>query len=395
MLAIHFAFSAGGIISPFVAQPFLAEKVYTTSTNMTVPASHANISNNGSINIFSGNKSDHNFQHHDDSAIFNETSYNLTNTSQMQLYSLRETSTVGCLFLNIENERFPDQRMSFENDVMTYNTNYGKTNIQYSFLIAAVLSLSSAIPFLALYWTSGTKTTGDNSEKKDIAEADFVVCKRPSRLPFKLKLSCLSILSVIMFMYNAVEDNFTGLLMTFSLSHLSWSKSRGTVATSLDWASFAFGRFIGIFLVRCIQTSTILTGHLVILVLSFIAFLIASVTSQTFLIWVFIPLVGFSKSVILPSVFSWTEETILPVTGKISSLYLVAGAAGSMVTPLLFGYLMEEKGSIWYIYLLLGMSVISFVAFILIRIIERVWIKPLVKTQVQDITETVHLNGVV
>ena len=132
---------------------------------------------------------------------------------------------------------------------------------------------------------------------------------RDRRLPFKLKLPCLTILSVSMFIYNARENNFTGPLNTFSISHLGWSKSatsksHGTVATSLDWASFALGRFVGLFLVRCIQTSTILTGHLVILVLLFIAFLIASLTSQTFLISVFIPLVGFSKSVILPAIFS-------------------------------------------------------------------------------------------
>ena len=84
--------------------------------------------------------------------VFNDTSYSLTNTSYRQLYTctLKETSTLGCFFPNMENERFPDERMSFKNDVMTYNTNYGETNIQYLFLIAAILSLSLAIPFLAL-----------------------------------------------------------------------------------------------------------------------------------------------------------------------------------------------------------------------------------------------------
>ena len=393
MLAIHFAFSTGGIISPFVAQPFLARKVFV---NITSPVSSLETNNTDLIMNSLNNKSDHNFKHdnHENSVGLNNTSFSGTTTSDTQLYSVIDTSNLGRSLRNMDIQTSPTNIEGIDNDVMTHMTSYGDTTIQYSFLIAAVLSLTSAVPFLVLYWTSETKPKGDNSKKHDIKEADIVVRPRPSCLPFKLKLLCLSILCVIMFIYNAVEDNFTGLLMTFSISHLGWSKSHGTIATSLDWASFAVGRFIGIFLVRCIKTSTILTVHLVILVLSFTAFLLASLTSQSYLIWAFVPLVGFSKSVILPSVFSWTEERILPVTGKISSLYLVTGSAGSMVTPLLFGYLMEERGSIWYIFLLLGMSVISLIAFILIRIFEKLLIKPLVKIQVQDKTETVHLNGV-
>ena len=363
MLAIHFAFSAGGIISPFVAQPFLATKVFVNSTS---PVPLVNNSNIDSVVSYS-DKADHNFKHDGHGVSLDYISY------------------VSAL---------PNNTVASDSGGKAHVANYGDTTIQYSFLIAAVLSLTSAVPFLVLYLTSETKPKDDASKKQDITEVNLESCRRPSYLPFKFKFLCLVILCAIMFIYNAVEDNFTGLLMTFSISHLGWSKSHGTIATSLDWASFAIGRFIGIFLVRCIKTSTILTGHLVILVLSFTAFLITSLTSQAYLIWAFVPLVGFSKSVILPSVFSWTEERILPVTGKIASLYLVTGSAGSMVTPLLFGYLMEERGSIWYIFLLLGMSVISLIAFILIRIIEKLWIKPIVKTQVKDKTVTVQLNGV-
>ena len=49
MLAIHFAFTTGGIISYFVAQQFLPGKVYTIFTNMTAQASLMNKSDNDSV----------------------------------------------------------------------------------------------------------------------------------------------------------------------------------------------------------------------------------------------------------------------------------------------------------------------------------------------------------
>lgn len=389
MLAIHFAYSAGGIVSPFVTEPFLAEKKYITKPNTSEIQSRFNSS-----------------QLLDDPLANDSASYK-TATVRNQHHTGKllvglKTSTGSTLLQNTLPLNFTpailkeEANFTYEpmEDVLHRYEQYGKTNIQYSFLIAAALSLSASLPFLVLYLSSRRKKHRDDLVTQVSTDDDISVCKRPVCLPFKVKLFCLILLSCIMFLYNAIEDNFTGLLMTFSITHLGWSKSHGSKATSLDWASFAVGRFVGIFLVRCIQTSSILTVSLMLLVLSFTGALIASMTLQTTLIWAFVPLAGIAKSVVLPSVFSWTEEVILPVTGKISSLYLVTGSAGSMVTPLLFGYLMEEKGSIWYVYLLLGMSSGCLLAYVAVRISEKVLIRPLLSSHVLDKVERIHLNGV-
>ena len=387
MLAIYFAYSAGGITSPFVTQPFLAEKRERFTSTYT--------SDNASLQSIKDLK-DSKFSHQ--GGVKRNSDYLSAIRVPRSLFS--NLSTVVESYLSLTNSSntvrndLPMTETFLDNtENSTHQPSYGKTNIQYSFLIAATLSLSAAIPLFVLFLSSGQESKRNNSNIRKENESEGVIDRRPECLPFRLKILCLFLISSIMFLYSAIEDNFTGLLMTFCISHLGWSKSSGSIATSLNWASFAAGRFICIFLVRCIKTNVILPVHLLILVISFIGFLISSVTTQFNLIWGFVLLVGFSMSAIQPTLFTWTEERLLPVTGKISSLYLVTGSAGSVVTPLLFGYLMEDFDSVWFVYLLLGMSLCCVIIYIMARITERVWIRPLCKATAYEEKESAHLNG--
>ena len=389
MLAIHFAYSAGGIISPFVIEPFLARKEYT-NTLISTNNKYNNGTNTGSV--IEG-------IHHQDVEIRNSLF-----VSGKPLRSSYDAYSNSTLDSGDKMDKFNDTHYTFQtnsthdyyNESAKYQHTYGETHIQMAFLIAGIMTILAAVPFLVLFLSaSKVRLKTSNHVIKNIPDGKSVSGNQSYYLSLNLKIVCIFLLSFILFLYSAIEDNFVSLLMTFSISNLSWSKASGTVATSLAWISFAIGRLIGIFLVRHIKTSNILTAYFILLIISFIGLLICSLTGKSFLIWVVVPLAGFSQSVILPAVFTWTEEKILPVSGKLSGLYLVVASAGSMVTPLLFGYLMEEYSSHWYVYLLLAMSLLSAISFFIVRTTEHCLIRPvkLLTTHYED--EKSSLNGII
>jgi MFS family permease len=62
-------------------------------------------------------------------------------------------------------------------------------------------------------------------------------------------------------------------------------------------------------------------------------------------------------SILFPTLFTWTEEDFLLVTGKIASLFIMTSTAGSIASPAALGYLIEEVSPMWYAYILLGESI--------------------------------------
>ena len=246
---------------------------------------------------------------------------------------------------------------------------YGETYIHYSYLISFFILFSSAVPFFIMYFKiiCRKKTRHMAADKSEIS--------RPDKLPFKLKVVFLLLLFGFMMTYCAVEDTFAGFLATFCISYLGWSKGTSSYATSTHWAAFSFGRFSGIFLIRLFRPVQLLWVYCIALVSAFVCLLIVVLTSTTELVWLFIALAGFSMSIIFPCIFTWTEESILKVTGKISSMFLIAASSGLMLNPLFLGYLMDNFSPIWFVYLLLIQSVSCFLLFVSVFILVKVYIK--------------------
>jgi fucose permease len=204
--------------------------------------------------------------------------------------------------------------------------------------------------------------------------ADKSEIPRPDKLPFKLKVVFLILLFGFMMTYCAVEDTFAGFLATFCINYLGWSKGTSSFATSTYWASFSFGRFSGIFLIKVFKPVQLLWVYCLALMSAFVGLLIVALTFTTELVWMFIGLAGFSMSIIFPCIFTWTEESILKVTGMISSMFLIAASGGLMLNPLFLGYLMDNFSPIWFVYLLLIQSVVCFLLFLTVFILVRKYI---------------------
>lgn len=275
---------------------------------------------------------------------------------------------------------------------------YEETKVHYAFIISAIISISSTFGYLLLYFKfSDVYTNAANAEKpqdSEQAHSEEEVKPKGHRMPFRLKVVFLILLALLLMTYAIVEDEFGNYLMTFSIIWLGWNKETGSYATTLYWACFVLGRFAGIFIVSCFKQRTILTTFISFLAISVIGFWLGSRFYVIPLVWIFTGAMGLSMSVIVASIFSWTAENVMPISGKISGMFLVSASTGVMFFPILTGYLMEFYSPMWFVYILLIAMLSILVVYALVRILSRIYISrkyavtEMVIVKSEDVTKT-------
>lgn len=233
--------------------------------------------------------------------------------------------------------------------VVTENEQTSQIYIPYT--MTTGLCVLASLPFLVFNFISLQKKI---ERQKANPEEEETTSKSESRLRIVGFINMVVYISV----YVAVENTFAGFLTTFVIKELNWTNSQGSYITSGHWALFATGRFLGIFLVRFFSPAKMIFTYNTMMLISLLGFLLTSLHGVVFGVWAFTLLTGFSMSVVFPTVFMWTEQRFLRVTGKIASIFLVAASVGFMVNPIFLGTLMETFSPMWFSYLLFGETVL-------------------------------------
>ncbi|KAK6192282.1 hypothetical protein SNE40_003778 [Patella caerulea] len=325
MQAGHFAFAFGGVVSPLMTAPFLAPNT-------------EEISNNSSSTTFTRPSSlVHNTTTLPSTAVLNTTllDYNITNTN----------STLGS---NITTIAEPVE-----------------TKLIYAYIISGIVTLLSAIPFMVIYCRYKSRKMKRNQPKKKDEDG------LPRDLPWNYFILAVVLLNLFYVTYCAVEDTFAAYLLTFVVMQLKWSKAKGTQVTSVFWAAFAVGRFLGIFVIRCLRPAVILFIFPACIILSLTGFLLCSHYQIHIGIWIFAILVGLSLSVVFPTGFTWAQENLLNINGKVTSIILIGASTGTMINPIIMGYLMEALTPMWYCYLLVGESILCLAIFVVLLFVAK------------------------
>ncbi|CAL1530089.1 unnamed protein product, partial [Lymnaea stagnalis] len=249
-----------------------------------------------------------------------------------------------------------NETLSLNYTNMSENTLPQTTNVHWAFLITGIWTLLSSIPFL-VFWIQGAINKKKNESKKEnkkITQRD---------LPKPVLILVLLTLCFMYVLYCCVEDTFASFLMTFLVKEYDYvTKSKGAHVTALYWASFATSRFLMIFISKFITAVHLLFICCTLMLISFLGFFssaIFAVSNPAVIdgLIFFSVMAGLSMSAVFPSGFSWTEAELLKVTGRVSSCILVSASIGTMVNPLMLGYLMTEFSNIWFCYLLLGETI--------------------------------------
>lgn len=324
MQALHFCFAMGGILSPMATAPFLAPKHQTFFLSKTP------------------------VDYYIPEVDFDTVTVAINGTGRASSMNSTLNSTA---------------RVSIPRNV-TYVTKLvphppPKSRIYVAYLISAFLASTAAVFFFVLYRKSLRKKPQKLKRRPVTQETQQKV------LPLKSKVIAIANMMCIMACYSAIEDTFAGFLATFCVKQMDWTKSAGSFATSMYWAAFGGGRFCGIFLVKFLTPVRMICMYTGLLIVAFTGLFLTSNEGYDAGVWVCATLAGFALSIIFPTMFIWTEEELLTITGKVASLFLIASSSGTMVNPIVLGTLMDRLTPMWFCYLLFTESVLLLVFYLL------------------------------
>lgn len=316
----HFLFAVGGILSPLVSKPFMIRTIQALEENVTtLPSSGFN------------------------------------NTTSQYAYGCNQFDT------ETKDENFSTAECSSGATVSK------ETNIQIAFLIGAVLAFSAALPFLVFYIKGRNNQQERNTEHGENESLN--------KLPGKVQLLVVILLCVVSAVGTALVDMFPSYLATFGLLQLRWSQDFGSSMTSLFFAMYAVGNLLGVFILKCINSRSFIYIAYITSIGSIFLFLVSVLWALTALQTIVIAAIGMTVSAILPTLFTWTQEAVTPISGKIASAFLFAGSAGGMANPVLLGFLMESISPMWFLYLSLAEILFCFVLFTAAVIVVKTFLR--------------------
>lgn len=360
MQALHFAFAFGGILSPLATAPFLTPPFQNSSHNnfpeeMTTTSETAfNSFINRSFILNDKNASGFNFYKTHQLDKTNETDmYNFDKQSTEKCCVTKHSGTssyVGLLHQSAKQINTDTLMAVTNNNINTLTNNNSNTTLStksqfyIAFTITSSIALSCSLLYLILFlFMRSKKRNFENLTEETKIET----------MSRTTKTLILMIMLALIGVYNAVEESFAGFVTTFCVKQLHWSKTQGSVAASVFWATFGGGRFSGIFLIRLCSPACMIDIYGVFAILSFVGLLFSSLENYDVAVWSCIVTIGISLSVFSPTIFTWTEEMI-HVTGNIASGLKVAANTGSMVNSVILGILIDRYTPLWFCYLLLG-----------------------------------------
>lgn len=340
MQALHFFFAFGGILSPLATAPFLAQKLDSNSTSLK--RERINLTSDIYIQISTTTQSP-------------SFSFNTGNHT-------KDLKPNNVMFISFENASTTDNDSRMTNE-------FGESRIYIAFLITGILYISSSFLFIITY----IRQKKQKKKKENKPEVKGVNHNR--KLPLIMKIIVCITISVLMGTYCAIEESFSSFLTAFVVKQLGWTKQTGAYATSIFWALFCAGRFLGIFFIHIARPFLMILGSFTLLHLVFIGMIISTIREFSPGIFICSAVAGLAMSVVFPTLFSFTEEKLLPVSGKVVSLLMFSAAVGGMVNPLVMGYFMENVSPLFFCYLPLGecvcFSLSFFVAVCLSRKIRK------------------------
>lgn len=310
MLALHFSYSIGGIISPLITRFFLAPKL-----------------------------------------VFDEINRNNSLTK----------------FMN-SSMNFSDIAVT-PNETTVDSVKYGETKIQFAFLITGLLTAVSGMLYLILAFKGFYKvpTFIKPIEGKQNTSTLSNTTKRVGLQKYQVAVFTV-LIALTVTSSTALECKAFSFTMPFVLLQLNWTKSNGAFLISLLWAFYSFGRVSGIVISRFkfFQPQRIILFSLLLIVISSCGLYIGSVYHITSLVWTMVPLMGVGVSCCFPTYIVWTHENVLKITGKVGGFFQFAGSLGCFLDPLYIGALMEKVSPLYFVYVQIGQCAFSMSVFIII-----------------------------
>ena len=240
--------------------------------------------------------------------------------------------------------------------------------IVYSFILNGFIQIFVGLACLVFPIYECYKNISANLTKQKIIHKTCKKIESKSNEESKSKLNVISKVCVLLFtslttFQLMLEVGYAGLLITFLVDHLKWTKSEAMVMSSVLFLSNTVGKVFAIPLTKFISPAKLLGATCVVNTIMVIMLSIL-VDIDISIIWICTILSGSMSAIQLPTILTWAS-TVVTISGKVASV--VAGlpyAIVMMIGVLLVGFLMDEFGPMSYSYSMAVTVLITNVLFV-------------------------------
>ena len=188
------------------------------------------------------------------------------------------------------------------------------------------------------------------------------VAPRDSEAPDNRPTSRLLVvlIAALFFLFVGTELGFGGWIYTYGVQTGVANAITAGYLTSLFWGSLTLGRLLSIPLAARMQPRVMLTMDLVGLI--FFMLLLLGWADVPGVVWIAAAGFGLSMANVFPTLMTLAEAT-MPITGRVTSAFMVGSSLGSMTIPWLMGQAFDLRGPQSIVVLLLGSTLAAAVVF--------------------------------
>lgn len=154
------------------------------------------------------------------------------------------------------------------------------------------------------------------------------------------RLSWLIIIVMILFLYVGVEISYGNWIYTYSLNTDLATSVGAAYLTSVYWGSFTFGRLLGIFLSRKVESKIILYLNLIGSSISLLLLILFPETKV--ILWIATISLGLFMASTFPTLLIIAERQ-LNISGALTGLMMTGAGLGGVVFPFLLSILYNKK----------------------------------------------------
>ncbi|XP_033762270.1 sodium-dependent glucose transporter 1A-like [Pecten maximus] len=236
-------------------------------------------------------------------------------------------------------------------------TSQSKIYIPYSLTAFICICISISFSIMHFVFQQRNRANNDRKNKREPENETFDLSEegtlksrhKPRQLSAKVKGFSLATMSVLLLFYDGVEETFVSYLTIYCVNYLKWSPSQGALITSITNICGLVAIVASLFM-KCINTMVYAGVNCVFMFLSFLGILLSSLYYHEVGMWISCCFHGFFRSMLFSLIFTWTNDYITPVTGRIASLFMISTCIGAAVNPVMLGNIMERFGDIWLCY---------------------------------------------
>lgn len=217
---------------------------------------------------------------------------------------------------------------------------------RYSFVVTGVMALAMTGVWVVITYS---KTDLDENAAKDASNM-----APPENISARLKWLLLVFFGFMIFMYCGIEGSMNNFLSSIFISYLDAAPFLAALSVGLFWGAMVLGRLATGWIIRKVTYSRFLFISMASSLIVLAAFI---VLQNIWTGYILIIALGLLLSGVYSITMVYANHTFPGLARLVTSLITGLAGLGGAVFPALIGYVMDQAGSSWALWMTVGFAV--------------------------------------